>query len=734
MKQSSHKWSFFRAGGSNQTAICCGKDIENIDKLDAKLWAALSCPTSGLTLDTKTLEIIDTNDDGRIRREEVIAACKWACANLKNSDLLLKSSDTLRLDEINDATDEGKKLLANAKEVLANLGKSGAESISISDFSDESKIFAETPFNADGIITSLSCGDDASLVDAFETVLSVSEAKKDRSGLDGVDANDTETFFVDATNFIAWNARPSLDNSILFLGDDTASAFNAFVAIEGQINDWFARSSLVSYNSDVQSEMDLLVGAKLAKAYSDLDLEQLRSLPIIKINITGIIDFSGNINPVWSSECEAFKKLVLEKLVGGTTLNQEQWNSILLKFAPYRAWVSSKPNVRVSEIDLEKLREIATEDNKQKLLELVARDAELKDKVDSIASVEKLARLNRDLYKLLKNFVSFQDFYTRESASIFQYGKLYIDGRMCALCIKVNDVATHSKMSPLGYGYLIYCLCRKKGSADMNIVAMITAGDCDNIIVGRNGIFYDYLGNEWDATITKVVDNPIGIAQAFFSPYKRVIKWIGEQISKRANDADKSAVANVTDGKVLAKGKDNKMDVGTVAAIGVAIGGITTMFGMVVNAVFGLGYWLPVGIIGVLLAISLPSVFIAALKLRMRNLAPILDGNGWAINAKAAISMAFGMRLTRMARLPKGSKISMLRSFEKKHTGRNFIIALLLAAAIGAGCYFWLNKKDDEKKNPQPVVTTQTATDKKSVEAKTSAVQPAKTVAKEAKK
>ncbi len=734
MKQSSHKWSFFRAGGSNQAAICSGKDIENIDKLDAKLWAALSCPTSGLTLDTKTLEIIDTNDDGRIRREEIIAACKWACANLKNSDLLLKSSGSLRLDEINDATDEGKKLLANAKEVLANLGKAGFESISVSDFSDESEIFAQTPFNADGIITSLSCGDDASLIDVFKTVLSVSDAKKDRSGLDGIDENDIETFFTDAENFIGWNSQPSLDNSILFLGDDTALAYDALVALESQVNDWFARSNLVSYNSDVQSEMDLLVGAKLAKAYSDLDLEQLRSLPIIKINITGIIDFSDNVNPVWSSECVSFKKLVLEKLVGGTKLNQEQWNEILSKFTPYRTWISSKPNVRASSIDLEKLKNVSTAENKQKLLDLLARDAELKGKVDSIASVEKLARLNRDLYKLLKNFVSFQDFYTRESSSIFQYGKLYIDGRMCALCVKVNDIATHSKMSPLGYGYLIYCLCRKKGSADMNIVAMITAGDCDNIIVGRNGIFYDYLGNEWDATITKVVDNPIGVAQAFFSPYKRVIKWIGEQISKRASDADKSVVANVTEGKVLAQNKNNKMDIGTVAAIGVAIGGITTMFGMVVNAIFGLGYWLPLGIIGVLLAISLPSVFIAALKLRMRNLAPILDGNGWAINAKATISMAFGMRLTRMARLPKGSKVSMLRSFEKKHTVRNFVIVLFLAVAMGVGCYFLFNKEDDKKKASQPAVTAQTVEDKKVVEAKVSTAQPVRPEAKEAKK
>ncbi len=705
MKQTSHKWNFFRAGGSNQAVICSGEDIENIDKLDAKLWAALSCPTSGLTLDSKTLEIIDTNDDGRIRREEIIAACQWACANLKSPDTLLKSSESLCLDDIDDSLPEGKKLLASAREVLANLGKPNSTTISVSDFSDESKIFASTPFNADGIITALSCGSDSALVDVFNTVLSVSDVKKDRSGLDGIGISDVDAFFDDAKKFIEWNAQPSLDSSIMCLGENTESAFVALSALEVQINDWFARSKLVSYDSDMQSEMYSLAGEKLVKAYAELNFDLLRSLPIVKINSTGIIDFSKGVNPVWASECEDFAKLV-----DSSPFDYAKWLEILARFSPYRAWISSKPNVRVSAIALEKLKSVATDENKQKFVDLLTRDAELKDKVDSIAAVEKLVRLNRDLYKLLRNFVSFQDFYTKGQASIFQYGKLYIDGRMCELCVKVDDVSTHSKMSPLGYGYLVYCLCRKKGSPDMNVAVMITAGDCDNIIVGRNGIFYDYKGNEWDATITKVVDNPIGISQAFFSPYKRVVKWIGELVSKRASEADKSAVSSITDGNILQKNKDGKMDVGTVAAIGVAIGGITTMFGMVVNAVFGLGYWLPVGIIGVLLAISLPSVFISWLKLRMRNLAPILDGNGWAVNAKAALSMAFGSHLTRMARLPKDAKISSLRSFEKSNKGRNVTLILLFVLFAGLiGAVVWSQKKEDSKNNSQPIATAQPA-------------------------
>ena len=57
-------------------------------------------------------------------------------------------------------------------------------------------------------------------------------------------------------------------------------------------------------------------------------------------------------------------------------------------------------------------------------------------------------------------------------------------------------------------------------------------------MVGRNGIFYDRKGRDWDATITKIIDNPISIRQAFWSPYKKVVRMIEEQVAKRAAAAD----------------------------------------------------------------------------------------------------------------------------------------------------------------------------------------------------
>lgn len=691
MSNINHRWNFFKAGGAVQINLGSGADIENIAQLDAKLWSALSCPTVGLTLDSKTLAFVDYNNDGRIRRGEIIQACQWVCARVKNADALLRGDSQLLLLEINTDSADGGVLLESAKTVLANIGKASAEAISVDDFADESRIFAASPFNADGIITALSCGDDADLVSVFNDVLACSTPKKDRSGLDGVDAADIEAFFADAAAALAWNAKLDADGEILFMGEDTAAAFGAFEAVESQIEDWFARSQIIFYNPDAQEAMFERDNEKLVAAFADLDFEVLAKLPIVKLNSAGEMDFSSGVNPAWTAQCEAFKGLVLERILKKSTLTLPEWKGLMAKFAPHKAWSKSKPSSAVVGLGFERLTAVAVEANKNALLELVAKDVSRKDDVDNIASVEKLVRFNRDLFKLLKNFVSFQDFYSHGGSGIFQYGNLFIDRRMCAMCVRVENVDAHAKMAAMGQGYLVYCNCRRKDSPSIDIVAMITAGDCDNIIVGRNGIFYDYLGNEWDATITKVVDNPIGVYQAFSSPYKRVIKWIGETVSKKASDADKSVISKVESLETVDSKKDaKKFDVGTIAALGVAVGGITTAFGMVLEAVFGLGYWLPLGVVGIILAISLPSMFVAWLKLRMRNLAPLLDGNGWAVNNKASVSMSFGAYLTKTAKLPKGSKFCAVDRFPEKHVLRN--VAILLLIAILAACaafYFW---------------------------------------------
>src|SRR5215471_4415631 len=121
MSSNNHSWKFFRAGGFDQVKLESGGDLAHLDELDQKLWVALACPTTGLEFDAKTLALIDTDKDGRIRAPELIAAAKWLIARLKNPDDALKGSPSLPLNAINDSTPDGKQLLSSAKHILDNL-------------------------------------------------------------------------------------------------------------------------------------------------------------------------------------------------------------------------------------------------------------------------------------------------------------------------------------------------------------------------------------------------------------------------------------------------------------------------------------------------------------------------------------------------------------------------------------------------------------------------------------
>ena len=104
---------------------------------------------------------------------------------------------------------------------------------------------------------------------------------------------------------------------------------------------------------------------------------------------------------------------------------------------------------------------------------------------------------------------------------------------------------------------------------------------------------------------------------------------------------------------------------------------------------------MPIAIFGIIMVISGPSMIIAWLKLRKRNLAPLLDANGWAVNAKTSINIAFGATLTHLASLPKNSKLNLSDPFSKKKSPWKtvFIIVLILAAVVFALWHFgWLSR------------------------------------------
>ena len=694
-----YKWEFVNLGGSSRVRINSGEDIAHLPELDPKMWTVLSCPVTGLEIDDKSLAYMDVDGDGKIRVNDVIATSTWITGLLKDDDLLLEGKDSIDIENIDQGSEAGRKLYSSAKQILANLGKEGSV-ISISDTADVAAIFAKTRFNGDGIVTEAT-SEDADDKAAIAAAVASLGGVADRSGATGVDAAMVEAFYKALADYVAWQ-EAAVEAPF---GDKTDAVIEAYNALDAKVKDFFMRSKLAAFSPDSTASLDVQTSSIQAISAENLTgkTEEIASYPIARINGKPEIDLSAPVNPAWSARFGLVREVALKDK---KVLTEADWAELGAMFAAYTAWKGAKAGASVEALGLDAVKNILAKDRKAAIMDLIAQDAALAEEAANIANVDKFLYVFRDFYRLLRNFVTLDDFYTkdRKVSAIFQSGRLIIDQRECRFCMKVADMAKHTASAATSGMFLVYCDCTTKAKAGkLSIVAAVTVGDIGDLIVGKNAIYYDNDGVEWDAVITKIIDNPISVAQAFWSPYRRMAKAVENLINKSAADKDAKIMADATAklNAVPAAGTAGAaaapaqpFDIGKFAGIFAAFGMALGSLGTALTKIFGGVLNMPphktiLALLAIILVISGPAMVMAWMKLRRRNIAPLLNANGWAVNAAAKVSIPFGNTLTDVAKYPK------MKLKDPYATGmpawvKVLITSCVLGGAAAAAWYFGL--------------------------------------------
>ena len=659
-----YKWEFVNLGGSSRVRINSGEDIVHLPELDPKMWTVLSCPVTGLEIDDKSLAYIDVDGDGKIRVNDVLATSKWVTSLLKTDDLLLDGKDSIDINDIDQETEAGKKLYNSAKQILANLGKEGTV-ISLTDTADVAAIFVKTRFNGDGVITETTSEnpDDKAAVKA---AIACFGGVADRSGAIGVDAPMIEAFYKALADYVAWK-EAAVEAPF---GDKTDAVIDAYNALDAKVKDFFMRSKLAAFSPDSTASLDVQTASIQAISAENLTgkTDEIASYPIFRITGKAEIDLSAPVNPAWSAKFNLVKEVAFKDK---KVLTEADWAELGSSLAAYIGWKAAKAGASVESLGLDAIKDFLAKDRKAVLLDFVAQDAALEEEAANIDMVNKFLHIFRDFYRLLRNFVTFDDFYTKDKdvSAIFQSGRLIIDQRECRFCMQVADMAKHSASAATSGMFLVYCDCTTKSKpGKITVVAAVTVGDIGDLIVGKNAVYYDNDGVEWDAVITKIIDNPISVAQAFWSPYRRMAKTVENLINKSAADKDAKIMADATakinavpatgTAGAAAAAPAQPFDIGKFAGIFAAFGMAIGSLGTALTKIFGGVLNMPIhktllAVVAIILAISGPAMVLAWLKLRRRNIAPLLNANGWAVNAASKISIPFGETLTDAAKYPK---------------------------------------------------------------------------------
>jgi len=696
-----HRWRFFRIGGFDQVRLDSADDLRALAALDPKLWAVLACPTRGLEVDARTLGWLDTDGDGRIRLPEVLQAVREVCAHLRDPGLIFTPGDALPLAEIDDGQDAG-ALRAAAAQALTWLGQPHADRLSVDDLADDARLFDPAHPNGDGIVPAALAGEDADVAALITRIGNAQGTQTDRSGEPGIDAAAVDAWEAAARAVLDWQAQAQWADWPR--GADTAAALDAWAAVQAKVEDYFTRCRLAAFDDRAAAALDAAVEryTELAPQALRGDLAAIADLPLARVSAEVVLPLQGGINPAWASAIADLRERVVQPLLGEReALTAAEWRDLSDRLQGCRDWRAARPDTPLAGEDAADLQAVLAGDALPRLRALFVAEAAAQGPAEQLERLRRLVWWRRDLATVLRNFVNLADFYGRRVPAVFQAGTLYIDQRGCELCLPVEDMGRHAAVAGLSGLYLVYCRCERAGEAPRTIVAAVTAGDTlDFMVPGRNGVFVDRQGRDWQASVVKVVDNPVSVRQAFWLPYRRVARLIGDQLQKFAAARDKAveaqAAQKVTQGADTAQAAtaapaakpapaafDIARFAGIFAAIGLALGALGTALAAVVTGFLQLPWWqMPLVVLGLMLLISGPSMLLAWLKLRRRNLAPLLDANGWAVNTRARINIPFGTGLTAVAVLPPGSQRSLSDPYAERRSPWRWALPLLIVLVL----------------------------------------------------
>ena len=669
---------FKNYGASYQLRIDNVEDLEKVQSLKEGLWAATSLPVSGLNCDPVFASYLDSDKNGRIRTDELKEALKWLFQSLANQERLSRSSDILRLDDINTTNIEGQKLRQTAELILSNLNCPESKEITLEQVRDVQNIMAKAANNGDGIIPPEAVGD-ADLSQLIITIMDSIGSVPDSSGKRGISQEQLEEFFQEAEAYLNWKAKGKIpagkkQTDIMPFGPDTPEMYQLITNLDQKVEEYFTQCEMVRFDSRAASQMQLSVKELEELDFSNREVmeSRLKTAPLAFPDQNAILDFNAKVNPFYQDMLVDLKEKVLtpifEKPV--TQLTKEQWEEVKNSFTHYQKWLEEKQGARVEKLGPEKLSLFLKGQYKNKLSQIIAKDRAVAEKLREIHNLEKLILYQRWIMELANNFVNFSKLYHPNFRSLFEMGTLVIDARELTFTMKVQNREEHKNIAEKSHLYLLYLkvVNREDKKDKFEIVAAVTAGDAGRLRIGKRGVFFTVDGKEWDAQVVDIVTNPISLWESIKAPFQQLGTFIGKQVEKfstsRQSEMEKQTARGMSTLEKFTQPHTGSGATTTSAGVrdlllggGIAIAALGSAFAYITKALSEVRLiHILIALLGIGAIIVLPSMIMGFVKLRQRDMSAILEASGWAVNVYMKVTASLGKLFTHTVQVPKGSR------------------------------------------------------------------------------
>ena len=689
--------TFRRHGRSYHLLIDSSEGLRQAIDLDESLWVATNAPVSMISGDSVLCHLLDSDSSGRITCLEIKRAICWVLDVLASHDGIDAGSDTLLLDAINTESAQGRAARAAAEKILAKADSPNADRLTLAETRLVKAAVAAMPVSEAGVVLP-SAADSEEVRQFIVDAIAVTGGAEHPSGDRGLDAERLDKFVQGVRGVLEWQKTldipPGSDKSeVMPLGKATVEAFAAMQAVLPKVDLYFAQCQAASLDERLAQRINSGQSDLANLDTSDLAAikQTLASAPLAKLSSAEQLNLEGEVNPHYSGKLAEFRRKVVGLVLGEdvSTLKPAQWDRIKSFFAAHQAYLQAKPSSSADSLGRDKLVRYLDESLAESVNKLIGESAAAAVALDNVRMVEKLILCQKWLIDLANNFVSFPHLYDPRRRAMFEAGSLVMDGRRFNLAVWVEDRGKHIKLAEKSSLYVMYLEVTSGGSAEPYELAVpVTAGGRGNLCVGKRGVFYDLAGNECDATIVHIIENPISISEALASPFVRLGRLLTGKIESFTSQAEKkldAVAAEPLSTKVSQVSSQSGKSSGGLAAggmvmgAGVAVAALGSAVAYIAKTVAG--HWESILVV-VFAAIGLVAILtsiVAFMKLRKRDLSAILEASGWGINAR--------MRLTRRQRNYFTQRLAYPSGSKGVHRGRRLwlacivLIVLLLTAA-----------------------------------------------------
>jgi hypothetical protein len=658
------KMKFKNIGGTYQFPVDGPEALARIHEIDPARWAVTSVPSKDLQCDQTFLTAIDTDGDGRVRVSHVLTGRDWLFKMLRGRGQLVAKTETLNLADIDTSHAEGQALHSTAVRVLDLAGVASKATVTLAQVRDFQAGYKNALANGDGIVCpSVIPSPEASAFAA--AILATVGSQLDASGNPGVGAAELDKYIAGSKAYDEWEAKGA-DVALLPFGDATAALSDLVAALDTKMQQFFWQCDLV--RAEPTSIGQFKLDADRAKALkSDDPAEIQKHLEVAPLQLPtpdGALHFDGELNPLYEARLQQIATLVLPRLEPtAKAVDRAGWAKLSALFDSYRAWIATKPVEPFGANTSAERNAWINGPLPDQLRGYFAQDLAAAPEIAQIANLEKLVLFQRWLLEFTNNFVNVTAIYDPRVLSLTEMGALVVDGRRLEFSVRVADKDAHKKIATESRIFLVYAEVTEKagGPALYTIACPVTRGERGRLIVGKRGVFYARSGKVYDAQILEVIEHPISLLEAIKAPFRRISEFIGKKIEEfaasRAAAAETKGLTAVTEAPAAAAAPPKKMDpaqtAGILAGGGLALAAVGSAMAYVVSALSKISLLDVVLVIGSIFAlIAFFAGLLGWLKLRLRNLGPLLEASGWAINPHMKVGGPLARLFTRRPMLP----------------------------------------------------------------------------------